>query len=194
MSSERINQGPEKEHRPSEDVEQAGNEQREKLHEERIEKAGEQGHETADDARHETEKIFEKAAEVEEKAKVEHREVSPAERRADGPIGKADRDASFKATMSEVRTQMSAPSRVFSKIIHNKTVEKVSEAAGSTVARPNALLSGAVFAFLLTLAVYLVAKNLGYPLSGFESIGAFALGWIIGLIYDFLKVMITGRR
>jgi hypothetical protein len=96
--------------------------------------------------------------------------------------------------MADARAHMSAPSRAFSKVIHNKTVEQVSAAVGSTVARPNAILSGAVFAFLLTLAVYLIAKNLGYPLSGFETIGAFALGWILGILYDFFKVMITGRK
>ena len=89
---------------------------------------------------------------------------------------------------------MSAQSRAFSKVIHNPGVEKTSEALGSTVARPNAILSGAVFAFVLTLGVYLVARYYGYTLSGFESIGAFVLGWVIGIIYDFLKVMITGKK
>jgi hypothetical protein len=96
--------------------------------------------------------------------------------------------------MDEVRSQMSAPSRSFSKVIHNKGVEKTSEVVGSTIARPNALLSGAIFAFVLTLIVYLVAKNIGYPLSGFETIAAFVLGWALGIAYDFIKVMVTGRR
>ena len=89
---------------------------------------------------------------------------------------------------------MTPASRTFSRIIHNKTVEKVSDAAGNTIARPNAILSGAVLAFVLTLSVYLIAKNLGYPLSGFETIGAFAVGWVLGITYDFLKVMVTGRK
>lgn len=89
---------------------------------------------------------------------------------------------------------MSPSARAFSKVIHNKAVEKVSDVGAATVARPNAILSGAIFAFVLTLGVYLIAKHLGYPLSGFESIGAFILGWILGIVYDFLKVMITGRK
>ena len=191
MSAERIKQNPETEHNP-EELERAGLEQREKLRE-NLEKAGEKSHENVDDARKEA---LEKARSIEtEKQPNEavERTPSPAERRAAGP-SKAERDASFNVTMSEVRSQMSAPGRAFSKVIHNKAVEKVSEATGNTIARPNAILSGAVFAFLLTLAVYLVAKNLGYPLSGFETMGAFALGWGIGIIYDFLKVMITGRK
>ena len=111
-----------------------------------------------------------------------------------GPIGKKERETSFLSTMKEIQSQMPAPSRAFSKVVHNKTVEQISEVAGATIARPNAILSGAIFAFLLTLAVYLTAKNIGYPLSGFESIGAFILGWVLGIAYDFVKVMITGRR
>jgi hypothetical protein len=188
MSSnqERINQGAEKERPLSKALEQAGEQRRHELEQQREK---EKTPETSiEDARHEVEAI---TAEKEKKIEQE-RPVSPAERRATTP-SKTDRAANFNTTMSEVRTQMSAPSRAFSKVIHNKTVETVSEAVGNTIARPNAILSGAIFAFALTLGVYLVAKNLGYPLSGFESIGAFIVGWIVGIVYDFLKAMITGR-
>lgn len=121
-------------------------------------------------------------------------EASPVERRNRGPISRKERDVSFAATMNEVRQHMSAPSRTFSQVIHNKAVEKTSEVVGGTIARPNAILAGAIAAFAFTLAVYLIAKNYGYPLSGFESIGAFAIGWVLGLMYDFLKIMITGRK
>jgi hypothetical protein len=191
MSSEKINQNLDEEHPLNDALEQAGVERRKELEKlrENTERSPEK---SVDDARHEALETA-KSLEV-EKAPKQEREASPAERRANGPIRKTEREASFKATMKEVQTQMSAPSRTFSKIIHNKAVEKISETAGSTVARPNAILSGAIFAFALTLAVYLVAKNLGYRLSGFESIGAFILGWALGLVYDFLKVMITGRK
>jgi hypothetical protein len=180
--------------RDSKALEQTGAERREALRNIH-EKVNEQSPEkNVEGARHEA---------LEQATKIDHerqqhetvdRQPSPAERRKDGPIGKVEREASFTATMSEVQSQMSAPSRAFSKVIHTKAVETVSDAAANTIARPNALLSGAVFAFILTLTVYLVAKNLGYPLSGFETIAAFTLGWILGLVYDFLKVMITGRK
>jgi hypothetical protein len=130
----------------------------------------------------------------EKQAKDTEREPSPAEKRNDRPINNAAKEASFQKTMEEVRSEMSAPSRAFSQLIHNKTVEKISDSVGNTVARPDAILSGAIFAFTLTLGVYLLAKNLGYPLSGFETIGAFAAGWAFGLVFDFLKIMITGRK
>ena len=186
-NKERIQFGGEHERNPDA-LAEAGQERSRELHE-KLKENIEKSPENADDLKKEA---LERALSKERGEK--HVEASPAERRAQGPISKYEKEASFGATMKEVRSQMSAPSRTFSKVIHNKTVEKVSDGVGATIARSNAILSGAIFAFVLTLGVYLLAKNLGYPLSGFETIAAFALGWALGIAYDFLKVMITGRK
>jgi len=179
-SHENFNEGALAEH---------GREHREKLREDR-ERAAEKSHEQgAEKARHEA---LEQASRIEKEKKYhETLEKSPAERR--GPT-KREKQASYNATMREVRSHMSAPSRAFSKVIHNPAVEKVSDAVGGTVARPNAILAGSLLAFLFTLGIYLVARMNGYPLSGTETIAAFILGWVIGIVYDYLRVMIMGRR
>ncbi len=136
---------------------------------------------------------IEKAVEV-KKPKAE-KEVAPAEKRRDTPAKRrADRKASYKKTMKETQAHMKPAERTFSKVIHNPVVEKTSEAVGGTVARPNAILAGSLSAFLLTLGIYLFAKHYGYPLSGFETIAAFILGWVVGILFDYLRVMITGKR
>ena len=127
-----------------------------------------------------------------EKAKRASDNPAPKKRR--GAIAKLEKEASFKRHMQAVQAEMSAPQRAFSKVIHNKAVEKTSEVLDATVARPNAILSGAVVAFFLVLGVYLVSKHLGYTLSGFETIGAFAVGWFIGVLYDYFRIMITGKK
>lgn len=190
-NNERNKQNPEHKEVEHERFEEVRRENQERLRdnlERQAEKSPEGNIETA------RQEALEKALAHERKVETLEREASPAEKRDYRPASKAAREASFQKTMQEVRTEMSTPSRAFSKIIHNKVVEKVSEAVGNTIARPNAVLSGALFAFILTLGVYLVAKNLGYPLSGFETIGAFILGWVLGLAFDFLKIMITGRK
>jgi hypothetical protein len=174
-------------------LEEAGAERQEELrqHFEKIEqKTPEQ------DAEKLQREALEKASSIEQdKVREVAQEATPEkEKPRAGRRSKKELETSYNATMDEVRTHMSPSSRAFSKVIHNKAVERASNAVGSTVARPNAILSGAVFAFVLTFAVYLLAKNLGYPLSGFETIGAFVLGWVLGILYDFLKVMITGRK
>lgn len=109
-------------------------------------------------------------------------------------INKKDLNKSYKNTIRQVQSEMKTPSRVFSKFIHNGFVEKASDIAGSTVARPNSMLYGSFFAFLLTLIVYVLAKNLGYTLSGSETIAAFIAGWLFGIIIDYLKILVTGKK
>lgn len=96
--------------------------------------------------------------------------------------------------MESISSHLSPKEQSFSRFIHNKKVEKLSDVTGSTVARPNALLAGSIAAFLLVTAVYLVAKYYGYKLSGFETIGAFALGWVLGMIYDYVRLLIGNKK
>ena len=111
-----------------------------------------------------------------------------------GQINKKQRDESYKRTMKRVRDELPATNRVFSKFIHNKAIEKTSDVIGNTIARPDAILAGAVVAFILTLLTYTISKTIGYKLSGFETIAAFIVGWIIGIIYDYLRVLFTGKK
>lgn len=120
----------------------------------------------------------------------EKKESAPSRR---GPINKKQLNKSYKQTMRRVQNELPIGSRIFSKVIHNNVVEKTSEIVGNTVARPNAILVGAFMAFVLPLATYTIAKTIGYPLSGFETIAAFIIGWIIGIVYDYLRVLFTGK-
>lgn len=116
------------------------------------------------------------------------------ERRRKSPATKRQQNEAFTRVMDDARSHMSPAARTFSKVIHNPVVEKTSEVAGSTIARPNAILSGSIGAFIVVLGVLLVARHYGYPLSGAETIVAFAAGWVVGIIYDFLRAMITGGK
>lgn len=164
------------------------------IYDDSAERAGiENGEKSAEKAKVEA---LEQAISVErggaEKARKEP-SSSPAQRRH-GVVSKKERQKSYEHNLKQIRDEMPAAQRGFSKVIHNPVVEKVSEVAGATVARPNSILAGAIVAFFAVLAVYLIAKHYGYPLSGFETIGAFIAGWVIGTLYDFFRVMITGKK
>ncbi len=145
--------------------------------------------ETTDEVLHEAKDLAESSRDKDEAARAS----SPAERRR-GPITKKQLDNSFASQMTHTRAQMGPASRTFSKLIHAKPVEKVSDAVGSTIARPNALLSGSITAFLAVAILYLTAKHYGFQLSGFETIGAFIVGWIFGILYDYFTIMIRGHK
>ncbi len=154
---------------------------------EREAKLSREKEQSPDSVRHEIEQI-----------KVEHEKQPEKEVSHSSPERPANtkrsRQKAYKTIVKQTQSELSAPSRAFSKVIHNPAVEKASEMFGATVARPNAVLAGAACSFFLTLGVYLVARMNGYPLSGTETIAAFIGGWGLGLIFDFFKVMITGKR
>lgn len=133
-----------------------------------------------------------KLAHDKEKNSTMH-EPSPAERRRGG-FTKKQLENAYDSQMKHARDQMSPSARVFSKLIHSRPVEGTSDAIGSTLARPNALLSGSITAFLTITILYFTAKYYGFQLSGFETIAAFIIGWIIGILYDYFSVMIRGKK
>lgn len=187
--AERLTNIPERENGNQERPDQ-GIAEREALRHEREQAAAEKGPEKNVDT---LTNAAEKAAELEKKEPEQ--EVAAAEKRRDTPAQRRTKaKASYKRTMKETQAHMKPAERTFSKVIHNPAVEKTSEAVGSTIARPNAIVAGSFTALIFTLGIYLFAKHYGYPLSGSETIAAFILGWVVGLLFDYLRVMITGKK
>lgn len=153
-----------------------------------VEAAPEKHTERIEAARHDAEAAFSREASS-ERASHEPTGIGRAIKR----VTNEERRAAYKQTMAHIRSEMSTPARAFSKFIHQRGVERASGILGNSVARPNAVLSGSTCALILVSLLYVIAKIFGYPLSGFETIGAFVLGWIVGLTYDYARALITGR-
>ena len=188
-NSNRTEFSPEQQ-RAAQELERAGKETQEKLREQ-IEQNAERGAERAHDeesARYEAEQV---AAEV--AAEQQEKQSAVAEKAEQKPLTKDDINKKYKETMTDMQAKLPKSSRVFSKVIHNPVIEKTSEVVGNTVARPNLIIAGAIGS-LASVVIYAIARRYGYELSGFETIGAFIVGWIIGILYDFFKVMITGKK
>lgn len=111
-----------------------------------------------------------------------------------GPITKAQLGTSFKSQMKYAQNEMTKSERLASRAIHSKVIEKTADTVGSTIARPNAMLSGSIAAFIGITALYFIAKYYGYHLSGFETIGTFIVGWVVGVLYDYFSIMIRGHQ
>lgn len=179
-------------HEQTVEVAGAAAEQAEKLRniESKAERSPEKtGEQLVADARKETEAAFAKEA-GSEKRRGGEPTASPAAIRK---ITKREKERAYKQTLARVQSEMSTPARTFSKIIHAPVIEKASEVVGSTAARPNALLSGSVVALILLSVVYAVSQTYGYQLSGFEMIAAYSLGYMLGLLADYIKILATGR-
>ena len=126
--------------------------------------------------------------------KHDQKNSSPAAAEIVKKATKQAKEAEYQKTMKLIRSDMKPASRAFSKLIHNPVVEKTSQVLGSTIARPNAILAGSLSALIITGALYAIFSYFGYAMSGFETIGAFAAGWIIGIIIDYVRVTLLGKR
>lgn len=171
--------------------------------------AGERKAELAKNLENQAEQSPEARAEAVEKARTEankealmSKERGGAENKSGGEptativrkVTKKQKAAEYKKTMAAIQSDMSAPARTFSKVIHNPVIEKTSDAVGSTLARPNAILAGSTTAFIAVAVIYIIAKQYGYVLSGFESIAAFIIGWLVGVSFDYIRVLIRGSN
>ena len=142
----------------------------------------------------ESENIEHEAIEIATRHEEQQEKKESKEIKEDKPLTKKDIEASYKKTLENVQDQLSAPSRAFSKVIHNPVVEKTSDAIGNTVARPNLIISGALGA-IASVVVYFIAKRYGYLLSGSETIILFVAGWSIGAVIEYARVgFINNRR
>lgn len=99
---------------------------------------------------------------------------------------KTETTKDFTLIVHEATESLPRSRRIFSRFIHIKAIDYISEFISTTIARPRPLLYGGIASFVVTLSLYLLAKNFGYSLSGFESAGSFLLGWLIGLVYDLM--------
>lgn len=189
MTQEKLHNAPEHDTNP-EALEATGMEHKERLRKslEHAETKHKESHEES--LERVQREAIERANSLKEVAKAEK---SPAQKRVK-LFTRQQREVSFKRQMDTIQAEMQPGERRFSKVIHNKSIEQASDAIGSTIARPNALLAGSISAFILVTIVYLVAKHYGYQLSGFETIGAFVLGWMLGLGYDYVKLLVTGKK
>ena len=109
-------------------------------------------------------------------------------------ITQSDRMTGYQQTMNQARQELPRSLRPFSRFIHNRIVERVSEIIGGTLARPNAILAGSISAFVVVLALYSYARYAGFSLQGSETIAAFMLGWLIGVVFDLIRKLVTSKK
>jgi hypothetical protein len=99
---------------------------------------------------------------------------------------KAIKKDTYKKTMRHVRTRLSKPEKTFSKVVHNKTVESISEVGGKTVARPSGILGGGICALLGSVFLVYMTKHYGFEYNYLLFFILFIGGFFIGMIGELL--------
>lgn len=100
----------------------------------------------------------------------------------------------FNRTMTQVYTYTSPAQQRFSKLLHLRAVEQVTDFIGSTIARPVPLIFGSLGVIVMVGSMYIIAKQYGYTLSGSEPLFAFGFGWALGMVVDYARLLVRGKR
>lgn len=109
-------------------------------------------------------------------------------------LSRHSREASYQKQLALIREELPPHQRFLSFVVHFKPLEVLGDVTGATIFRPNALLAGSLCAFVAVTFLYVIAKQLGYTLSGFETIAAFLVGWLVGTLYDVLRLLVGNKK
>ena len=122
-----------------------------------------------------------------EKEAISGKERAPSgseKKSQSGPVHRSHKQMTYKATMRRVESRLPSYQRTFSKVINNDKVDKVSNIASKSVARPSGLLGGGVLAFLALLITTIYANRYGWEVSNSVFMVFVVIGWAIGLMVE----------
>ncbi len=90
----------------------------------------------------------------------------------------------YSRTLKRVQQRLSKPERTMSKVMHNKTVEKVSDGIGKTAARPSGILGGGIVSLLGSFVLLYMSKNYGFKYNFFVFFILLVVGFMIGVLLE----------
>lgn len=137
------------------------------------------------------------------RSKVEQESISGKEK----PVGELQKDKkqpsiridkqvknkAYKDTIKKTQRRLPRRQRAFSKIIHQPTIEAVSEFGSKTVARPSALLSSGIFALVGTSLLVWITRYYGFRYNFFMYVAFLVLGFLVGLAVEAIWKTVKGK-
>lgn len=100
----------------------------------------------------------------------------------------------YKRSLKKVRNNLNLPERTFSRIVHQRTVESVSNAASKTVARPSAFLGGSLGALLGSAALLYISRQNGFTYNYAIFLFLFVGGFIAGAAVELLLKLLLRHK
>jgi hypothetical protein len=143
---------------------------------------------------HDLEAIQQRIEEHAKKSAETSLEATEAPTDEAGYITRKHKQDALKRTLRHISRELSPSQRVFSKIIHNRVVDTVSEVGSKTVARPSALLGGGMGAFIGSSVLLFYAKKYGFRYNFTAFLLLFVLGFGIGIAFELLIKLLRKRR
>jgi len=119
---------------------------------------------------------------VEKAASNQHESEKPAP--SPHHATKQIKQQKFNEIMMITQKHLKYPSRQFSKLIHNKNVEAISEVGAATIARPSGILGGSIIAIAGSIAILMIARQVGFRVPSSVFVTLFIIGFFVGIFMD----------
>lgn len=100
---------------------------------------------------------------------------------------------SYKSLLKHTQNKLPVLKRQFSKLIHQKQIETISNISGQTVARPSGLLGGGLGALAGSITLLYYSKYYGFRYNYAFFLITFLCGFLLGLFVEFLVRLLRRR-
>lgn len=101
-------------------------------------------------------------------------------------ITKHIKDSRYQETLQAVRHHLTPTQKVFSRFIHQPTIETASEIGSKTIARPSGLLGGSLLSLLGSLTIVIIARRVGFSVPNSMFAILFIIGFGLGIVIELL--------
>ena len=108
-------------------------------------------------------------------------------------VNKQLKEMAYSRAMTRVRKHLSLPSRMLSRTVHSKALERPSEIIGNTVARPSGVLGGALIATIGSSVLLWLTKHFGYTYNYLAVILLFVMGLVLGVTVEAIWKLLKRR-
>ena len=109
-------------------------------------------------------------------------------------VQKELKNITLKKTLSKIQTQLPAPERTFSKVVHSPVVDKLSNVGEKTIARPIGILGGGALALLGSLFSTYFSRRFGMSYNLLMFAIVFSIGYVFATALELLYKTFSKSR
>ena len=163
---------------------------------EKLKQTIESGQEAENSAKNSIDKIRSSIDNEAKKQELNRESSSDKDRgESSGPVfvNRKMKNNAYKKEITRVQANLKGTEKAFSKLIHNESIESISNLGSKTIARPSGLLGGGLLALLGSSAYLWVSKHYGYEYNFFLFIALLVVGYFVGIILELLVRMVFGK-
>lgn len=111
-----------------------------------------------------------------------------------GGIHKQLKTDAYKRTIRKIQASLPLPERSLSRVIHQPTIDAISNVAGKTIARPSGLLGGGFVALVGSAIFFYLARNYGFTYNYAVIFMLFVAGFVFASLLEIIVRFVLRNR